>query len=260
MQKNRGHAMALIFGAIGLGIAYLFVGKIGWQTALGVGIGMTLGRALAGEYDPPQSTNNLQSDLSTNSTQYLQSENSIPGSQTGLSKKDEAILFNDQGVLLDLQGNRDAAMELWTKAALAGVANALASFSWTALKAERFEDAITLHEECFPKLNVGIDAYQMANCKSNYALNLLAYSGDIQRSKNIWLSNKNSNHAESKFFAILAASVQGNLDESMELAKVMTASDWEEVRSTLFEEKLSNKGWFKDWCSKGLDLINDIRK
>ncbi len=252
--------MALIFSVIGLGIAYLLVGKIGWQTALGVGIGATLGRALAGEYDPPQGTNKLQSVLPTNSTHYVPYENSIPGSQTGLSKKDEAILFNDQAVLLDLQGNREAAMELWTKAALSGVSNALASFSWNALKTERFEDAISLHEECFPKLNVGIDAYQMANCKSNYALNLLAHSGDIQRSKDIWLSNKHSNHAESKFFAVLAASVQGKLDESMELTKVMTASDWEEVRSTLFEEKLSNRGWFKDWCSQGLELIKDIRK
>jgi tetratricopeptide (TPR) repeat protein len=183
-----------------------------------------------------------------------------PGSHTGLSKNDEAILFNDQAVVLDLQGNRDAAMELWTKAALAGVANALASFSWNALKAGRFDDAIELHKECFKRLTIGNDAYQLANCESNYALNLLAAKGDLEAAKQIWISKIGSKHAESKFYAVLAAHLQGYSQERDDLAKSLANSDWDEVRKTMLEEKLSSKGWFKDWCSQGLELIDQLKQ
>jgi len=179
--------------------------------------------------------------------------------QTGLPKSEEAILFNDQAMMLSLQGNRDAAMELWAKSALEGVANALASFSWTALKSERFDDAIALHIECFKKLSIGNDAYQLANCESNYALNLLASTGDLEASKQIWISNSKTSHAESKFYPVLAAHLQGNISERDELSRVLKKSDWDEVRKTMFEEKLSAKGWFKDWCSQSLELIDQLK-
>jgi tetratricopeptide (TPR) repeat protein len=206
-----------------------------------------------------KSRNASQSHKPTNTTAPIAQTPAInSGTQTGLSKNDEAILFNDQAVVLDLQGNREAAMELWTKAALAGVANALASFSWIALKAGRFEDAIALHDECFRSLTIGNDAYQMANCESNYALNLLASKGDLEASKQIWISKMSTKHAEAKFYAVLAAHLQGNLEERDVLAKTLAKSEWEEVRKTLFEEKLSGKGWFKDWCSQGLELIDQL--
>jgi hypothetical protein len=209
----------------------------------------------------------IMNDRSRNASQGAKPKTTLPPSNAPvannsgawLSKKDEAILFNDQAVVLDLQGNRDAAMELWAKAALAGVANALASFSWTALKLERFDDAISLHSECFSKLTIGNDEYQLANCESNYALNLLASKGDLEVSKQIWISNKASKHAESKFYAALVAHLQGNATELENLAKELDKNDWEEVRKTLFEEKLSSKGWFKDWCSQGLELIDQMK-
>jgi tetratricopeptide (TPR) repeat protein len=208
--------------------------------------------------DKSRNASQVQKPIST-PTPVAQTPAVNPGSHTGLSKNDEAILFNDQAVVLDLQGNRDAAMELWTKAALAGVANALASFSWIALKAGRFDDAIELHKECFKRLTIGNDAYQLANCESNYALNLLASTGDLEVSKQIWISKIATKHAESKFYAVLAAHLQGNSQERDDLAKTLVKSDWDEVRKTMFEEKLSSKGWFKDWCSQGLDLIDQMK-
>lgn len=250
MQTNRGLAMAFIFGLIGMGIAYLIVGKVGWQTGLGVGLGGVIGRALSGDLDS-HSQNMASNPVSQSQIQHA-------GSQTGLNKVDEAILFNDQAVLLDLQGNRKAAMDLWAKAALAGVANALASFSWNALRDEKYQDAIDLHNECVSKLSIGNDSYQLANCQSNYALNLLASTGKVKKSQEIWIANSNSNHPESKFYAVLAAHTQGDLAARDKYAKALNSSDWSEVRSTLFEEKLTAKGWFKEWSSKGIELIDEI--
>lgn len=242
--------MAFLFGLIGMGIAYLIVGKIGWQTGLGVGIGGVIGRALSGDLDShnqnPQSAGLVQPPIQHS------------GTQTGLNKQDEAILFNDQAVVLDLQGNRNAAMDLWAKAALAGVANALASFSWNSLRDGKYQDAIELHNECFPKLHIGNDAYQLANCLSNYGLNLLASTEDMKKSQAIWVENFASNHPESKFYAVLAAHMQGNKAERDKYANNLSSSDWSEVRSTLFEEKLTAKGWFKEWSSKGIELIDEI--
>jgi hypothetical protein len=240
--------MAFIFGLIGMGIAYLFVGKIGWQTGLGVGLGGVIGRALAGDFDSHNSKSN----------QLVQSPIRHAGVQTGLNKQDEAILLNDQAVLLDLQGNLNAAMDLWAKAALAGVANALASFSWNALREENYQDAIDLHNECISKLSIGNDSYQLANCRSNYALNLLASTGDLKNSQEIWIANFSSNHPESKFYAVLAADIQGDAIERDKYAKRLSSNDWLEVRATLFEEKLTAKGWFKEWSRKGIELIDQI--
>ena len=250
MQTNRGFAMAFLFGLIGMGIAYLIVGKIGWQTGLGVGLGGVIGRALSGDLD--------SQNQNPQNTQLVQPPIQHAGTHTGLNKQDEAILFNDQAVLLDLQGNRNAAMDLWAKAALAGVANALASFSWNSLREGTYQDALDLHNECISKLYIGNDSYQMANCRSNYALNLLASTGDVKNSKEIWIANFNSNHPESKFYAVLASHIQGDLTERDKNAKALNSSDWSEVRSTLFEEKLTAKGWFKDWSSKGIELIDEI--
>jgi hypothetical protein len=250
VQTNRGLAMAFLFGLIGMGIAYLIVGKIGWQTGLGVGIGGVIGRALSGDLD----SNNQN----PQSAQLVQSPIQNAGTQTGLNKQDEAILFNDQAVLLDLQGNRNAAMDLWAKAALAGVANALASFSWNALRDEKYQDAIDLHNECISKLSIGNDSYQLANCHSNYALNLLASTGDVKKSQEIWIANSNGNHPESKFYAVLAAHTQGDFAVRDKYAKLLNSTDWSEVRSTLFEEKLTAKGWFKEWSKKGIELIDEI--
>jgi hypothetical protein len=250
LGTSRGFAMAFIFGLAGMGIAYLFVGEVGWQTGLGFAVGGVLGRALSGDLDSqPQNSQNIQA---------AQPTIHHAGTQTGLNKRDEAILFNDQAVLLDLQGNRKAAMDLWAKAALAGVANALASFSWNALRDEKYQDAIDLHNECISKLSIGNDSYQLANCHSNYALNLLASTGEVKRSQEIWIANSNGNHSESKFYAVLAAHIQGDLAMRDKYAKSLNSSDWSEVRSTLFEEKLTAKGWFKEWSNKGIELIDEI--
>jgi tetratricopeptide (TPR) repeat protein len=250
LQTNRGLAMAFIFGLIGMGIAYLIVGKVGWQTGLGFGLGGVIGRALSGDLDS-QPQNSQHTQLAQPTIQHA-------GTQTGLNKQDEAILFNDQAFVLDLQGNRNAAMDLWAKAALAGVANALASFTWNSLRDGKYQDAIELHNECFPKLHIGNDAYQLANCLSNYGLNLLASTGDIKKSQAIWIENFNSNHPESKFYAVLAAHIQGDIAERDKYAKRLNSTDWSEVRSTLFEEKLTAKGWFKEWSNKGIELIDEI--
>jgi tetratricopeptide (TPR) repeat protein len=251
--SNRAIAFGLLFGAIGGGIGYLIVGKNGWQVGVGFWLGAYLGHALIGDLDSNEVT-------PVSKAKSPSAKPVIDFQDKEISALDKAILLNNQGWEQSQAGNLNSAMGLWTESALGGIGNALGNFTWYSLREERYDDAISLHEECISSLKFANSPNDIAKFKSNYALNLLAKSGDIQKSKEIWISNSAANDPESRFYAALAALLQGNQIEYEELIKKVSADDLDNMRKILFKEKISSKGWFKDWCSKGLDLINDIRK
>ena len=248
----RAIAFSLLFAAIGAAIGYVIAGKVNWQVALGFWLGVWLGRAISGDLDSNEVT-------PVSKAKSPSAKPVIDFQDKEISALDKAILLNNQGWEQSQAGNLNSAMGLWTESALGGIGNALGNFTWYSLREERYDDAISLHEECISSLKFA-SPNDIAKFKSNYALNLLAKSGDIQKSKEIWISNSAANDPESRFYAALAALLQGNQIEYEELIKKVSADDLDNMRKILFKEKISSKGWFKDWCSKGLDLINDIRK
>lgn len=242
----KGTAWAMFFGVIAMVTTRAFVGHIGWQTAVATGVGMIFGRAIAGDLDSKPS-NNLTASSAINITENLNNSISSPLS--------EAEQLNDFAVQLSLTGNMKLAMEHWTKSALAGVPNALASYSWYALRAGNFKDAITLHEESIGKVSNSKDKYQIANCKGNYALNLFALTNDAMPSIKILEDCLQEREYGAIFFLVVLEHLHGSPERAMEIFRIIPNSEYESIKNTLIDESLNASGWFREFCSQSRELF-----
>lgn len=178
--------------------------------------------------------------------------------EKALAAEDPATM-NDYGIYLYQSGNKDTGLEYLTKAAIKGVANALASVTWYNLKSGDHEDAVTLYKACRVKLNIGDTAYQLANCDSNYWLNSLAIGGSEKDAEKTWLINgAKTGHLESLFYPIVLAHKAGDTDKRDKLAKTLTSAQWQEIKDEMLEEQMTSKGWFKKWCSDSYKMIEEL--
>ena len=167
---------------------------------------------------------------------------------------DEAIEQNNRGFELQSEGNISAAMELWVKAALGGVPNALASYLWYALKQGLHKEAIKLYEICIDDIDFSISPDQEVNCASNYALNKVALTGDLREGELIWSESLGSDHLESKFYALMVAVRDKAEAKEIEIASRITALEFKKLSKQLLEDELTSNGWFKNWCTEGGEL------
>jgi tetratricopeptide (TPR) repeat protein len=167
---------------------------------------------------------------------------------------DEALAQNNRGFELMSEGNISAAMELWVKASIGGVPNALASYLWYALKQGLHKEAIKLYEICIEDIDFSISPDQKENCESNYALNKVALTGDLREGELIWTENLGSNHLESKFYALMVAVRNKAEKKEVEIASKITALEFKSISKQLLKDELTSSGWFKLWCAEGGDL------
>jgi len=172
---------------------------------------------------------------------------------------EDPITMNDYGHYLYQSGNKDTGMEYLTKAAIKGVANALASVTWYNLKSGDHEDAVTLYKACRVKLHIADTDYQLANCDSNYWLNSLALGGSEKDAEKTWLINgAKTGHLESNFFPIVLAHKAGDIEKRNKLAKNIKSNQWQEIKDEMLEEQMTSKGWFKKWCSDSYKVIEEL--
>jgi len=172
---------------------------------------------------------------------------------------EDPIAMNNYGIwLCDHGGNRDLGMQYFTKAAMKGQANALASFIWFSLKAEDYEDALILYSACRERL-MPTDADQLANIDSNYALCLLASGGDSQKAAELWIHHRDrTDHAECHVFPVVLAHQSGDTEKRDALAAKVPRAMWVEMKELMLEEQMSSKGWFKKWCRTSYQMILEL--
>ena len=169
---------------------------------------------------------------------------------------EDPVAMNDYGVYLYESGNKDTGLEYLTKAAIKGVANALASVTWYNLKTGEHDDAVTLYKACRVRLSIGDTPYQLANCDSNYWLNALALGGSEKDAEKTWLINgAKTGHLESLFFPIVLAHKSNEFEKRDKLAKSLNESQWKEIKDEMLEEQITSKGWFKKWCADSFKMI-----
>lgn len=175
--------------------------------------------------------------------------------QKALANEDPVVM-NDYGIYLYESGNKETGLEYLTKAALKGVAHALASVTWYKLRDGEHDDAITLYKACRVKLSIGDDPYQLANCDGNYWLNSLALGGSEKDAEKTWLLHSTKvNHAESFFYPVVLAHRAKDFAKRDKLAKSLKKEHWEEMKEVMIEEQMLAKGWFKKWCSDANKVI-----
>ena len=239
----RGTALGIFFGGVAFLVTKTLVGHIGWQTALAGSTGILFGRAIAGDFDDSVSSTSVQSLNNVDTTSQLT----------------EAEQLNDYAVQLSMSGNLKTAMEHWTKAALAGVPNALASYTWYALREGRYQDAITLYEACIDKIRKSKDSYQIVNCESNYALNLAALNSDFAKAIEISKGSMLIDHPDARFFLVMFEYLHGNKERGKQIFEGIPKSSHREIEDLLIEESLNSIGWFKDWCIEGRKVLKELQ-
>jgi TPR repeat protein len=200
-----------------------------------------------------QTANAIRNQQALNENRNQQKQ--IEEFEKALAAEDPATM-NDYGLYLYQSGNKDTGIEYLTKAAIKGVANALASVTWYNLKSGDHEDAVTLYKACRVKLNIGDTPYQLANCDSNYWLNSLAIGGSEKDAEKTWLINAaKTGHLESLFFPVVLAHKAGDFEKRDKLAKSLNSNQWQEIKDEMLEEQMTSKGWFKKWCSDSYKMI-----
>jgi len=204
-------------------------------------------------------SNNMQTANAIRNQQALNqnrnNQRQIEEFERALASEDPATM-NDYGLYLYESGNKETGLEYLTKAAIKGVANALASFTWFNLKTGDHEDAVTLYKACRVKLHIGDTAYQLANCDSNYWLNSLALGGSEKDAEKTWLINgAKTGHLESNFYPIVLAHKAGDIQKRDKLALNIKKNQWQEIKDSMLEEQMTSKGWFKKWCADSYQVI-----
>lgn len=200
-----------------------------------------------------QTANAIRNQQALNENRTRQKE--IEEFEKALAAEDPAAM-NDYGLYLYQSGNRDTGLEYLTKAAIRGVANALASVTWFNLKSGDHQDAVTLYKACRVKLSIGDTPDQLANCDSNFWLNALALGGSEKDAEKSWLLNgAKTGHLESLFFPIVLAHKANDREKRDRLANALSVAQWQEIKDEMLEEQMTSKGWFKNWCSDSYKVI-----
>jgi hypothetical protein len=133
-----------------------------------------------------------------------------------------------------------------------GSSSSLASFTWYCLLHGRSEEAIKLHEAYRGAVTHSAGnnlSYELANCDSNYALNLLAAGRPISQVKGMWDKNIGTGHAECIFYSRVAQIEAGK--QGADSLLTLTKQVKKEMREILTSGE-AESGWYKSWCSQNL--------
>ena len=154
--------------------------------------------------------------------------------------------------------NVDDQLAVFARLAREGHASALASYTWRCLEYGLHVQAIDLYNETRMQLtkdagnNLG---WELANCDSNQALNLLATGSQIVNVKNLWDRNLNMDHNECIFYSKVASVREGKLWKT-DVAK-LPGSLKRDIRTTLAQGTKA-QGWYKTWCDQMLSEFGDV--
>ena len=177
---------------------------------------------------------------------------SIPANELGTAEE-----LNNEGWSLYEKGNKEEGLELLKQAAMLGQPNALANYTWFALKEGKFSQAVELHEAAIELVKKSNDSYMITNCKGNYALNLAAL-GRIDSAIKVSEDCLDSQLYEIHFFLALMYFEKGDFEAAKKVFRMIPKSSHGSVKKTLTEEFSEGSGWFSDWCGKGISAFKEL--
>lgn len=139
-----------------------------------------------------------------------------------------------------------------------GHAGALASYTWKCLQKGRHAEAIDLYNET--RMSLTTDAgnrlgWELANCDSNQALNLMAVGSSPEDVRHLWDRNVRMNHNECNFYSLLLKVREGSATK--EQMRTLSGALKRDLRATLTSGK-STQGWYQEWCTKVLTEFGDV--
>ena len=179
----------------------------------------------------------------------------------------DMLACNDLGYRLLEVGQREEGLTWLERSARAGVPSALANFNWRLLLDGDHERAVILFDEAreacetFVRKNVGntvlgiMATEQLANARSNDALNRLALGGPFIEALTVWSLGSLRGHIESKFYPAIIALREGHDIDAASITSRLTAIEHSSVLHDMETSVTESLGWFKEWCDDGLRLL-----
>lgn len=151
-------------------------------------------------------------------------------------------------------------MEQLKALAKEGHASSLASFTWRCLYMNQHQRAISLYEKTRHSLTQsagGPDhlAWELANCDSNHALNLLGSGKQLEEVGQLWTRNESAGHAECRFYStVYRIRCKGQSPNSIRNIPLAVRQD---VRDSLKDGSTKAGGWYRQWCTDLLAEFGD---
>ena len=169
-----------------------------------------------------------------------------------------AEVLNNQGYAAYADGNKIEGMRLLHEAAMLGQPNALASYTWFALKDGLHQDAINLYDSSFSEVSKSRDKYMVLNCSGNYALNLAAL-GRFDEAIKVSQNSLNTELFDIHFFLAMMLLEKNDRQGASEAFNLIPKSGRPKIKEMLRQESLYG-GWFGQWCQNGLVIFDQLVK
>lgn len=193
--------------------------------------------------------------------------NELEGIEEGLDSEDRSYSVAEQlfllGIRFEGEGDIDRAMDLWSRAARAGVVSGLGSFTWASLKLNEFKVAIDLYEECIDIPTDSIYALEKMNCTGNYILNVFALDKDhkaaIERLGALLRERDARDLTEVKAMLATFEYLYGDQVKAREIFHSIPTEELAQFEQSYELEATSESGWLKDWCSNSLVALSNLK-
>ena len=188
-------------------------------------------------------------------------------SRMGIALQSEGDRFRNEGEI-------ELALDCYLDAAMEGNPNALGSYTWALLLAGNCEEAIEGFERT---KSHAIDAFregkmkasdfamktvwtEIANAESNYALAKLGAGAKLGDAIAIWEPNLWTGHTETRFFLAMAQHKVGEYEGRDATLAGMSDEQWSEMKDEMKDMSRNAHGFFKSWCSDGVDFVKQFKR
>ena len=155
-----------------------------------------------------------------------------------------------------------------------GLPWAVSNFTWHCLQTEQFERAGLLFEATQDACEtfVWIDnddadegwaievRQQWANSRSNDALRSLAMDEDPTYALDVWADGATTGHPESLFYPALVDWKSGHRERARSRLLSLDRDTLHEMRQILTDVTRSAGGWFRAWCTDGLQMLAELEQ
>jgi tetratricopeptide (TPR) repeat protein len=158
-------------------------------------------------------------------------------------------------------GEKEKALEMYTRAAQLGSGNALSNLNWELLTTGHHEKARAIFDQCYYRVmttrETENDYDQGGNIRSNDALHRFALGAPHSELREIWEdSHFQENHLESRFYPIVLDHLEGN-SEIVQTRLAMFNKNERAELVEMFQSLLSAHEWVAGIAKTSLELLGE---
>lgn len=158
-------------------------------------------------------------------------------------------------------GQKEKAIQAYTRSAQLGCGNALSNITWEYLTTGQHEEARRIFDECYYRVmttrDTENDYEQGGNCRSNDALHRLALGASYDELREIWEdSHFQENHLESRFYPIVLDHLEGNVEKVKSRVALLNKNERTELVE-IFQTLVNQHEWIAGIAKTSLELLGE---